>query len=98
MRRTLQLATAALMLIANAQLSAQFPLRTDKPQVEDLSWMWQYTQPLPSGNASALLADARLKLLLTEHLKAPQSFWNKGKSLTETIVEHFGQGRAVIAA
>jgi hypothetical protein len=59
--------------------------------------MWQYTQPAPGGNGRALLADIRFKPLLVAHLSAPQSFWSKGKSLPDTIVEYLGQPRSVVA-
>jgi hypothetical protein len=59
--------------------------------------MWQYTQPWPRGNGSALLNDLRFKQLLQAHLTTPQSFWSNNKSLPETIVEFLGHSRAVAA-
>ncbi len=97
MRRILQLATAALLLTAAPGTRAQLPLKHDRPQAEDLSWMWQYTQPARSGNGSGLLRDVRFKPLLQAHFAAPQSFWSNGKSLPETIFEFLGQSRAVVA-
>ena len=97
MRRTLQLAATALLLITGAPGRAQIHLHADKPPVEDLSWLWQYTQPAPHGSETALLADVRFKQLLADHLKAPQTFWSKGKSLTDTIVEYLKLPRAVAA-
>lgn len=97
MRRLLQLAAAVLLLTAAPGTRAQFPLKHARQQAEDLSWMWQYTQPTPNGNGSALLNDLRFKQLLQAHLAAPQSFWSKGKSLPDTIVEFLGQSRSVVA-
>jgi hypothetical protein len=98
MRRILQLAAAALLLTTAAPaMRAQLHLKHDKPQVEDLSWMWQYTQPTPTGNENGLLSDARLKPFLAEHLTAPQSFWSKGKSLADTALEYLGRPRSVVA-
>ena len=95
MLRRLQLAAVALVLIAEAPARAQLHLHADKPSAEDLSWLWQYTQPAPHGDEAALLSDARFKPLLTEHLKAPQTFWTKGKSLPDTVVEYLKHPRTV---
>jgi hypothetical protein len=97
MRRTLQLAAVVLMLIPASSAHAQLHLKRDRPPSEDLSWMWQYTHPAPGGNGNALLEDIRFKPLLATHLSAPQSFWSKGKSLPDTIVEYLGQPRSVVA-
>ena len=97
MRRTLQLAAAALMLMTALGARAQLHLKRDKPQPEDLSWMWQYTEPSPTGNQSALLTDARFRPFLAAHLTAPQTFWSKGKSLADTALEYLGQSRSVVA-
>jgi hypothetical protein len=97
MLRMIQLAAAALMLSTAASAHAQLHLKHDKPQVEDLSWMWQYTAPAPAGNESALLRDAHFKALLVQHLTAPQTFWSKGKSLADTALEYLGQPRSVVA-
>ncbi|WP_051978291.1 hypothetical protein [Edaphobacter aggregans] len=97
MRRTLELAAAALMLMTALGARAQLHLKPDKPQPEDLSWMWQYTQPAPKGNASALLKDSRFKPLLQQHLIAPQTFWSKGKSLSDTALEYLADPHTVMA-
>jgi hypothetical protein len=97
MRRLLQFAAAALLITVAPAVHAQLHLKRERPPAEDLSWMWQYTQPAPTGNAAALLSDVRFKALLTAHLTAPQSFWGKGKSLPETIIEFLGQPRSVVA-
>lgn len=97
MRRLFQLAAASLLLILVPGVRAQISLKRDKPQTEDLSWMWQYSSPTPNGNGSALLEDTRFKPLLAAHLTAPQTFWSKGKSLPDTIVEYLGQPQSVVA-
>jgi hypothetical protein len=97
MRRLFQFAAAVLLITVVPALCAQLHLKREKPPVEDLSWMWQYTQPAPIGNAAALLSDVRFKTLLATHLAAPQSFWGRGKSLPDTIVEFLGQPRSVVA-
>jgi hypothetical protein len=96
MRKTLQFAAATLLLIGGVA-NGQIRFHSEKPAVEDLSWMWQYTQPEPHGNATGLVADARFKPLLVEHLKTPQGFWSKGKSLSDTVVEYLGRPRSVVA-
>ncbi len=97
MRLIPQLAAAALMLTTTLGVRAQLHLKHDKPQVEDLSWMWQYTEPAPTGNESALISDVHFKPLLIQHLTAPQTFWSKGKSLADTTLEYLGQPRSVVA-
>lgn len=47
-----------------------------KPHRDDLSWLWQYTQPPPHGDENALVLNPRFKTFLHRHLTAPQSFWN----------------------
>ena len=87
MIRRLQLVAAPLLLTA-AAMSAQIHLQPDKPAAEDLSWMWQYTQPAPDGNENGLASDPRFRELLNKHLTAPQSFWNKGREkLADVAVE-----------
>jgi len=88
MRRTLQLA-AALLLIP-AALRAQIRLHPDKPAIEDLSWMWQYTQPAPVGHENGLTNDPRFHDFLKKHLIAPQSFWRKDKPLWDVAAEFMG--------
>lgn len=95
MRCLRQFAAAALLLTIAPGVRAQIHLKQNKPQVEDLSWMWLYTRPEPTGNGSALLSDTRFKPLLAAHLTAPQTFWSKGKSLPDTIVEYLGQSPTV---
>jgi hypothetical protein len=97
MRRLIQFVAAALMITVAPAVCAQLHLKHEKPVAEDLSWMWEYTEPAPNGNGKALLTDLRFKQLLTAHLSAPQSFWGKDKTLPETVVEFLGQPRSVVA-
>ncbi len=84
MRRSLQLAAITLLLVIGATAArAQLHLKHDKPQTEDFSWLWQYTQPAPDGQKAALLADSRFADLLKNELKAPQTFWGNGLPLSE---------------
>jgi hypothetical protein len=87
MRRILHLAAAPLLFTAATTMSAQIHLHSDRPAVEDLSWMWQYTQPAPEGHENGLTNDPRFAELLRKHLTAPQRFWNKGEKLAEVAVE-----------
>jgi len=97
MRRLIQLVAAVLLLTIAPAVRAQLHLKHEKPVAEDLSWMWQYTEPAPTGNTKALLADARFKQLLATHFHAPQTFWGTDKTLPEAIVEFLGQPRSVVA-
>jgi hypothetical protein len=75
MSRTLQLAAVSLLL-TGTQAHAQLHLHADKPVAEDLSWMWQYTQPAPGiARENALVGDARFVPFLEKNLKAPQTFF-----------------------
>ena len=96
MRRRFQLAAVALLMTAIPGVWAQMHLKRDKPPAEDLSWLWQYTQPAPTGNGSALFGDPRLKSLLEAHLHAPQTFWRKDRTLAEAVLEHLAQPRSVV--
>jgi hypothetical protein len=87
MRRSLQLATAILLLIAGAPVTpAQIHLKREKPGAEDLQWLWQYTKPAPNGNENGLIRDPHFKTFLETHLTAPQSFWGS-ESLADTALE-----------
>ncbi len=55
-----------------------------KSATDDLQWLWQYSQPAPSGNKPALLLDPRFAALLQANLKTPQAFWSTpGSPLAE---------------
>jgi hypothetical protein len=90
MRRILQFAAAALILIMGAQAQAQIHVHSDKPVAEDLSWMWQYAQPAPDGHENGLTNDPRFRDFLKKHLTAPQTFWSNGKPLWDVAVEFMG--------
>ncbi|WP_260706140.1 hypothetical protein [Edaphobacter flagellatus] len=90
MRRTLQLAAAAL-LVAGMASHAQMHLHANKPQVEDISWMWPYTQPGPESRENRLVLDPHFMPFLERNLRAPQTFWTKnGKhSPLSDVAEEF---------
>jgi hypothetical protein len=84
MHRTLQFAAAALMIATAPGVRAQLHL-PHKQQPEDLSWMWQYTQPKFNGSGGFLTGDARFREFVEKNFNAPQTFWDKNKPLKETI-------------
>jgi hypothetical protein len=86
MRTQLQLAAASLLFVAGAA-GAQIHLHGDKPAAEDLSWMWQYTQPAPGSRENALALNARFKPFLEKNFTAPQTFWGKNKPLSDVAIE-----------
>ncbi len=96
MRCLRQFAAAALLLTTVPGVRAQIHLKQNKPQVEDLSWMWQYTQPGPGSRENQLLWDARFKPFVETHLKARQTFWGKNKPLSEVVMEFLGVPGEVI--
>ena len=51
----------------------------------DLDWLWQFTEPEPKGNKSALLADPRWATMLQSELKAPQAIWGVDRPLSDAI-------------
>lgn len=96
MRRMLQLA-AVLLSIAVPGVCVQLHLKHERPQVEDLSWMWQYTQPETTrSQENALLLDVRFKSFVETHFKAPQTFWGKNKPLSDVVLEFLGVPGQVI--
>jgi hypothetical protein len=92
MRHRIQLATIAILLMTGvAAARAQIHLKHDKPQAEDLSWLWQYTKPAPDGNENGLTSDPRFQPFLKQHLTAPQAFWGNGtEPLADTAIEFLG--------
>ncbi|MBS1800732.1 MAG: hypothetical protein JSS95_13005 [Acidobacteria bacterium] len=91
MNRILQLAAASLLMVPVSGVHAQMQWHREKPQVEDLSWMWQYTQPAPNGREADLIGDSRFSLLLEQKLRAPQTFWDGGRQpLAEVAKKYFG--------
>jgi hypothetical protein len=98
MRRHLQLVAAILFGAAQAHAQIHAPQITlHKKQTEDLSWLWKYTRPEPKGDENALIWDTRFKPFLQQHLTAPQTFWSKGKSLPDTVLEFLGHPRSVVS-
>lgn len=88
MYRTFQFAAAVLLITTASGARAQLHLKQDKPPVEDLSWMWQYTQPdTVRSQENAFLGDSHLKPYLEKNLTAPQSFWDKNKTLSDVAME-----------
>lgn len=60
----------------------------------NLQWLWQYTQPVPNGNAVTLRGDGRFTNLLETAFKQPQAFWGKNVPLATVIprfLERYGQ-------
>jgi hypothetical protein len=90
MRKVLQLAAASLLAVTGVA-GGQIHLHGDKPEAEDLSWMWQYTQPAPNGHENGLTSDPRFQDFLKKHLSAPQAFWgNSTKPLADVATEFLG--------
>lgn len=87
MRRQLQLAAGLLLISGAAATRAQIHLKHDKPQTEDLQWLWQYTQPAPGSRENQMLWDSHFRPFLESHFTAPQSFWDKNKPLSEVVME-----------
>lgn len=59
-----------------------------------LQWVWQYTQPVPNGNAVALRADERFPSLLHAAFPQAQAFWGKNVPLAMAIprfLERYGE-------
>lgn len=87
MRRILQLAALTLLTTMGATTRAQMQWHREKPQVEDLSWLWQYTQPAPGSRENQMLWDPHFRPFLEKHLTAPQTFWGKNKRLSDVAME-----------
>ena len=101
---TTRLHLAALLLTATAagaQLHSPQVNLPHKQHPEDLSWLWPYTQPAPTGNENALIFDPHFKPFLAAHLTAPQSFWNAEtkhpKPLAEVALEFLAVPGNVLA-
>lgn len=61
------------------------PQHLGKVRTGHVQWLWQYTQPVPNGNAVALWNDDRFPTLLATEFKQPQAFWGKQVPLAEVI-------------
>ena len=71
--------------------------RAHDKSLGNLQWLWQYTQPVPNGNAVTLRNDERFPGLLAAAFKQPQAFWGKNVPLSEAIprfLERYGQVNA----
>ena len=100
---------AALVLVAlatDAGMSAQVIHSPQvnihrKPAAEDLSWLWQYTQPASGSRENQMLWDPHFKPFLKQNLTAPQSFWNANlaqhKPLADVTMEFLGVPGEIIA-
>jgi hypothetical protein len=102
MRRLLQLATAALLATTLAPSYAK--PKPDKPQREDVEWLWQYgpDDKNKEGREHELMQDPRFRALLDQFLTAPQTFWGvpingKYKTLAETAYDYLSVPGAVTA-
>lgn len=93
MRRLLQFATAVLVLTTLAPSYAK--PKNEKPQREDVEWMWQYgpDDKNKDGRENDLVQDAHFRPFLEQFLTAPQTFWGvpingKYKTLAETAYDY----------
>ena len=94
MRHLLQLATLLLTLPASYAQIHSPQVTIHRHHTEDLSWIWQYTQPTPDGSENNLVHDPRFKPFLKQHLTAPQTFWGASgvgnKHLHEVALDFLG--------
>ena len=112
MCRLLQLA-AALLLTATlapgqpppAQPAPQGkPAKNQKPQPENVEWIWQYTpdDTHKDGRENDLAQDLRFIPFLQQFLTAPQTFWGQPlngryRSLASTALDHLSVPDKVLA-
>jgi hypothetical protein len=114
MTRLLQLAAALLLTttLAHAQTQPINPApqpptksnKKEKPQREDVEWLWQYTPDAVNkdGRENDLVQDPRFMPFLEQFLTAPQSFWGyaingRYRSLPNTALDHLTVPHKVIA-
>jgi hypothetical protein len=71
------------------------PAKKEKPQLENVEWLWQYTPDATNkdGRENDLAQDLRFKPFLDQFLTAPQTFWGipingTYKSLADTALDH----------
>lgn len=100
MRRLLQL--AAILLLTTGTISrAQFFKHKERPQKENLEWLWQYGPPPADGRENALVLDPRFRPFLAQYLTAPQTFWGNPrtgyKPLSETALDYLSVPGKIIA-
>jgi hypothetical protein len=88
MRRTIQLAAFTLLLAAAAAACAQItnpdalvapsprnPAHRPIKALDNLQWLWTFTQPEPIGRATELRVDARFHALLLDDFHRAQAIW-----------------------
>ncbi|MGA1981162.1 MAG: hypothetical protein ABSG84_01705 [Acidobacteriaceae bacterium] len=113
MNRLLQLAAALLLTAALAPAQIQppparpqpgKPSKAEKPQPENVEWIWEYTPDAANkdGRENDLATDLRFKPFLDQFLTAPQTFWGipingKVPSLAETALVHLTVPGKVLA-
>ena len=102
MRRLLQFATAALLATTLAPSYAK--PKSDKPQREDVEWLWQYGPDDKSkdGRENDLIQDPHFRPFLDQFLTASQTFWGvpingKYKTLAETAYDYLSVPGSVTA-
>lgn len=90
MPTTLHLAAALLLLPGAAAAPAQIhspQINLQRHHAEDLSWLWQYTQPAPGSRENQLVNDPNFKPFLQHNLTAPQSFWGDARPLADVAMD-----------
>jgi hypothetical protein len=114
MNRLLQLAAAFVLTttLAHAQIQPPPPQPTpqtkpdkkDKPQREDVEWLWQYTPDATNkeGRENDLVQDLHFKPFLDQFLTTPQTFWGipidgRYRSLANTALDHLTVPGKVLA-
>lgn len=106
MRRHLQLATASVLLatLAPTYSFAGSKPKNEKPEREDVEWLWQYTpdQAHPDGRENDLAQDLHFRPMLEQFLTAPQTFWGqpidgRWRSLASTALDHLSEPDKVVA-
>lgn len=106
MRRLLQFAAALLFMaiLAPAQIHSPQINKKEKPQRENVEWLWQYTPAPPdtNGRENDLVQDPHFAPFLEQFLTAPQTFWGvpingRYRSLPNTALDHLTVPDKVIA-
>jgi len=97
------LAIFALATLSAISFAAGAP-KPEKPQPENVEWLWQYTPDATNkeGRENDLTTDLRFKPFLDQFLTAPQTFWGipingKQPSLAETALVHLTVPGKVLA-
>jgi hypothetical protein len=106
MTRLLQFAAALLLtaFLAPGHSFAAAAPKPEKPQPENVEWLWQYTPDATNkeGRENDLTTDLRFKPFLDQFLTAPQTFWGipingKQPSLAETALSYLTVPGKVLA-